>query len=186
MNVWWATFYALFVLFAVSPGPLGLAPAVYGTLIVAMSVGGIVGSLWAAPISRAIGLKNALLIDLIGTVLLVGVPAVTTNLWLVAVANVAAGTGTGIWVVLLSSIRQRLTPNELLGRVYSASRLISWGVLPAAAAVSGVAAELIGIRTVFAIGGLVSIVTLGLFIGMVSEGELEAPVESSAGETAGG
>jgi MFS family permease len=174
MNVWWATFYALFVLFAVAPGPLGLQPAVFGTLIVAMSVGGIAGSLWASPISRRIGLKNALLIDLVGTALLLGIPALTTNPWLVATANIAAGFGTGIWVVLLSSIRQRLTPGALLGRVYSASRLISWGVLPVAAAVSGIAAELVGIRTVFAVGGLASVVSLVTFAFMISDRDLQA------------
>jgi MFS family permease len=179
MNVWWATFYALFVLFAVAPGPLGLAPATYGALIVAMSVGGIVGSLWAARISAVLGVKNALLIDLVGTALLLGVPALTTNPWLVAVANVAAGTGTGIWVVLVSSIRQRMTPDALLGRVYSASRLISWGVLPIGAAVSGIAAELVGIQAVFAVGGLVSVVLLVVFVLAVSDRDLEATTPAS-------
>jgi MFS family permease len=138
-----------------------------------MSIGGIVGSLWASRISRVIGVKNALLIDLVGTALLLGVPALTTNPWLVAVANVAAGTGTGIWVVLVSSIRQRITPDALLGRVYSASRLISWGVLPVGAAASGIAAELVGIQTVFAVGGAVSVVLLVVFMLAVSDRDLQ-------------
>ena len=173
MNVWWATFYALFVLFAVAPGPLGLTPAALGTLIVAMSIGGIVGSLWASRISKAIGPKNALLIDLVGTAFLIGVPALTANPWLVALAMTAAGFGSGIWVVLVASIRQRLTPDPLLGRAYSASRLISWGVLPVAAAVAGITAEFIGIQTVFAIGGLVSAVLLVAFLFLVSNDELQ-------------
>jgi MFS family permease len=172
MNVWWATYYTLIVLFAVAPGPLGLTPAAYGVLIVAMSVGGIVGSLWAARISRAIGVRNALLIDLVGTILLLGAPAFTTNVWLVAGANVAAGVGTGVWVVLVSSIRQRLTPDELLGRVYSASRLISWGVLPLGAAASGIAAELVGIQAAFAVGALVSAGLLVTFVLSMSDLEL--------------
>jgi MFS family permease len=190
MNVWWAAFYALFVLFAVAPGPLGLTPPVYGTLIVAMSIGGICGSLGAGRISRLIGTRNALLIDLVGTILLVGMPAVTSNPWLVAVSNVGAGAGTGIWVVLVSSIRQRLTPDELLGRVYSASRLISWGVLPVAAAASGIAAELLGIRTVYAIGAVVSIGLVVAFLVSVPAGELDRAQERQgsmqAGHTPGG
>lgn len=174
MNVWWATFYALFVLFAVAPGPLGLTPAALGTLIVAMSIGGIVGSLWASRISNVVGAKNALLIDLVGTALLIGVPALTTNPWLVAVAMTAAGFGSGIWVVLVASIRQRLTPDPLLGRAYSASRLISWGVLPIAAAAAGVTAELIGIQSVFAIGGLVSVGLFLAFLLAVSNDELQS------------
>ena len=173
MNVWWAAFAALFVLLAVAPGPLGLTPPAYGSLIVAMSVGGIIGSLWAGRISHTIGVKNALLVDLLGTALLVGVPALTTNIWLVAGACVAAGSGTGIWVVVVASIRQRLTPDSLLGRAYSASRLISWGVLPVAAALSGVAAELVGIQAVFAAGALVSILLVPAFIRLVPARELE-------------
>jgi MFS family permease len=167
----------LFVLFAVAPGPLGLTPPVYGTLIVAMSIGGMCGSLGAGRISRLIGTRNALLIDLVGTILLVGMPAVTSNPWLVAISNVGAGAGTGIWVVLVSSIRQRLTPDELLGRVYSASRLISWGVLPVAAAASGIAAELLGIRTVYAIGAVVSVILVVAFLVSVPAGELDRAQE---------
>jgi hypothetical protein len=104
---------------------------------------------------------------------LVGVPALTTNPWLVAGANVAAGIGAAIWVVLVSSIRQRLTPDPLLGRLYSASRLISWGVLPVGAALGGVAAEFVGIRTVFAVGGLVSIGLLVAFVRIVPARDLQ-------------
>jgi MFS family permease len=182
MNVWWAAWAALFVLFAVAPGPLGLTPAVYGTLLVAMSVGGIAGSLWAGRIGRLLGVRNALLIDLVGTVLLVGVPAVTTEPWLVAIANVGAGFGTGVWLVLVSSIRQRLTPNPLLGRLYSASRLISWGVLPVSAAAAGIAAEFVGIRAVFAVGGVVSLVLAVAFVLLMSSQELESPQPPPAGD----
>ena len=175
MNVWWSTWVALFVLFAVAPGPLGLTPSAYGALLVAMAIGGIAGSMWAGRIAAVIGVKNALLLDLVGTGLLVGIPALTTDPWLVAAANVAAGTGAAIWIVLVSSIRQRLTPAPLLGRLYSASRLISWGVLPFGAAVGGLAAEVVGIRTVFAFGGLASIALLGAFLVLVSDRELEPP-----------
>jgi hypothetical protein len=66
---------------------------------------------------------------------------------------------------------QRLTPEPLLGRVYSASRPISWGVLPVGAAAAGIAAELVGIRTVFALGAIVSVVMLVMFILVVSDRE---------------
>jgi MFS family permease len=173
MNVWWAVWTALFVLFAVAPGPLWLTPAAYGTLVLAMAIGGIAGSIWAGRISRLLGIKNALVLDLFGTALLVGVPAVSTDLWLVVGANVAAGTGAAIWVVLVSSIRQRLTPDPLLGRLYSASRLISWGVLPLGAGLGGLAAEVVGIRTVFAVGGVVSIVLIVAFVFLVPRRDLE-------------
>jgi hypothetical protein len=45
----------------------------------------------------------------------------------------------------------------LLGRVYSASRVISWGVLPVGAALGGLLAEGWGVRAVFVVGGLASV-----------------------------
>jgi MFS family permease len=173
MNVWWAAWIALFVLYAVAPGPLGLSPAGYSALVVAMAVGGIVGSLLAAPIGHLVGLKAALTLDLVGTTLLVGVPALTTNPLLVGAANLAAGVGSAVWVVLVTAIRQRLTPNQLLGRVYSASRLISWGVLPIGAALGGLAAEVVGVRTVFAAGALTSIALLVAFVLLVRDRDLQ-------------
>jgi MFS family permease len=172
MNFWWATFAALFVIFAVAPGPLGLAPAGYGLLVVAMAIGGIAGSLMADRVARTIGVRNALLLDLVGTALLVGVPALTREPAIVALSNVVAGAGAGIWVVLVGTLRQRITPNELLGRVYSASRLVSWGILPVGAAVGGLAAEAFGIQAVFVAGGLVSLAVLGAFLLTVSRQDL--------------
>jgi MFS family permease len=71
-------------------------------------------------------------------------------------------------VIIVSSIRQRLVPGDLLGRVYSASRFVSWGIGPIGALLAGFVAELWGIRTMFAIGGVVSIALLLLFLILIS------------------
>lgn len=175
MNFWWSAWAGVFVLFAVAPGPLGLTPAAYGSMVVAMAIGGIAGSLACDRIARTIGVRNALLLDVIGTALLVGVPALTSSPVVVGLANVGAGVGSAIWIVLVASIRQRRTPNELLGRVYSASRLISWGILPIGAAFGGLAAEIVGIRTVFLAGGVTSIVLAILFVILVPTRDLARP-----------
>ena len=174
LNVWWATWYGLFALHAVAPGPLGLKPPAYGALLVALAIGGIGGSLVAAPLSRRIGMKTTLALDFVGTALLVGVPAITTDPWLVVAGNVVAGAGSAMWIVLVGSIRQRLTPDALLGRLYSASRLIGVGVLPLGAALGGLAAEVVGIETVFGVGALVSVVLLVVFVVTIGEAELTA------------
>lgn len=71
------------------------------------------------------------------------------------------------------SIRQRLVPGELLGRVYSASRFMSWGIGPIGALLAGFVAEVWGIRMMFAIGGVVSIGLLVLFLILISPRMLE-------------
>ena len=177
LNVWWAVWYGLFALHAVAPGPLGLDPPAYGAMLVAMAAGGIAGSLLAGPVSRRIGMKATLALDFVGTTLLVGVPAITTNPWLVTAGTVVAGVGSAMWIVLVGSIRQRLTPDALLGRLYSASRLIGVGVLPIGAGLGGIAAEILGIETVFAVGALVSVVLLATFVVTVRDAELMAGKE---------
>ena len=174
LNLWWAGWYALFALHAVAPGPIGLEPPAYGAMLAAMAVGGIGGSLAAGPVSRRLGTKATLALDFVGTALLVGVPAITTNPWLVAAGSVVAGAGSAMWIVLVASIRQRLTPDALLGRLYSASRLIGVGVLPIGAALGGIAAEIVGIETVFGFGAVVSVVLLVVFVVTIREADLTA------------
>jgi len=181
MNVWWSAWFPLFVVFAVAPDPvgLGLAEYEYGLIITAMAVGGVLGSLVADRLRRTIGLRLSLLIDFAGTALLVGVPGLTGNPVLLGASVFLAGLGSGVWVVLVSSLRQSLVPDRLLGRVYSASRLISWGVLPLGAGLGGLLAEVIGIRSVFLVGGVVSLGLLVAFAVSTSAAQLRAAAELS-------
>lgn len=165
MNLFWASWGALLVLYAVAPGPMDLNEVGYGLLLTAMAIGGVLGSVLCETIRKKIGTRNALTLDFLGTILLVGTPALTTNAWAVGMAALLAGFGASIWVVLVSTIRQRVVPNALLGRVYSASRFISWGVGPVGAIAAAFVAEVWGIRTVFAVGGITGI---GLILGFLA------------------
>lgn len=164
MNLFWAGWGALFVLYSVKPGPMRLTEFEYGMLLTGMAIGGLLGSVLCERIHKSIGTRNALILDFLGTMLLVGIPALTTNVWAVGIAVFVAGFGASIWVILVASIRQQVAPNFLLGRVYSASRFISWGVGPLGAALAAMIAELWGIRVMFAAGGLACIGLLLLFL----------------------
>lgn len=165
MNVVWAAWTALFVVYAVRPGPLDLTPAQYGFLLTAMAVGGLLASTTADVLRRRFGAGRLLVADAAGTVLLVAPAAVGAPLWVVAAGAVVAGSGASIWRILVATIRQDLTPPDLLGRTYSASRVVSWGVLPLAAALSGVAAELWGVQAVF---GISTVLAVGVLIAFVT------------------
>ena len=173
MNLFWSGWGALIVLYAVRPGPMELSEFQYGIFLTAMAIGGLLGSVVCERLQKRLGTRNALALDFVGTILLVGVPALTTNPLAVGAAAFFAGMGATIWVILVSSIRQRLVPGELLGRVYSASRFISWGIGPIGALLAGFVAEVWGIRTMFAIGGIVSIGLLLLFLSLISPRMLE-------------
>ena len=173
MNLFWAGWAGLFVLYAVAPGPMRLSEFEYGLLLTAMATGGLLGSMLCDRIQKSIGTRNALVLDFLGTIALVGAPALTANALTVGAATFLAGFGASIWVILVATIRQRVVPNHLLGRVYSANRFISGGVGPFGVILAALVAEIFGIRAMFAIGGIASVCTLILFLGSFSDGTFD-------------
>ncbi len=68
------------------------------------------------------------------------------------------------WVnVSLTTMRQRLTPPELLGRVIAASRTLAWLGLPLGAAIGGMIAGLVGVIPVY-VGGSVLVLAIATFL----------------------
>lgn len=66
-----------------------------------------------------------------------------------------------MWNVITVSLRQRITPDHLLGRVNAGYRLFAWGTMPIGALLGGVVAEVFGLRAVFI---LAAVTTLGLVL----------------------
>lgn len=80
--------------------------------------------------------------------------ALTTTSWVAISSYFLLGTGTGLWIALNTTIRQRITPARLLGRMSAVYRFVSWGVVPFGAALGGVLARWFTLTTPFYIGGL--------------------------------
>ena len=57
------------------------------------------------------------------------------------------------------SLRQRVTPDRLLGRLNSGYRLVAWGSRPLGALAGGVLAQTLGLRAVFVV---MTVLTLSL------------------------
>lgn len=77
--------------------------------------------------------------------------AVSQSMWAVIPSGVAMMGVT--WVnVSLATLRQRLTPPQLLGRVIAASRTLAFAGIPAGAAVGGIVAGTIGVVPVYVVG----------------------------------
>jgi MFS family permease len=151
MNLAWAAWTALFVLYAVAPGPLGLTPAQYGLLLTAMALGGLLAAPLVDPLTRRLGVRTVLLLDLIGTLALVAPPAAGLGVLPVAAGVIAAGAGATVWRAVAATVRQNLVDEQLMGRVYAASRFLSWGVLPAGASAAGLLAQTAGTRATLAV-----------------------------------
>jgi hypothetical protein len=167
MNLLWAAWEALIVVHALDAGDgMGLSEGGYGVLLTVMALGGLAGSLGAEALTRLLGTRLVLALDLVGTVLLVAVPGLTTNVVVTGFAILVGGVGSAVWRVVVATLRQDLVDDDLLGRVYSASRTLSFGALPFGAALAGVAAEVVGVRATFLAAGVLA--SLLLVAGMAA------------------
>ena len=130
------------------PGPLGLSEFGYGILLTFLAAGSLAGSLLAPRAERALGRHRVLLLSVVLSSAPLALMA-TANVVVVAAAGVVEGVGVMLWNVITVSLRQRVVPNHLLGRLNSAYRLLAWGTMPIGAALGGVLAEAFGIRVLF-------------------------------------
>ncbi|MFI6900727.1 MFS transporter [Nonomuraea sp. NPDC050394] len=149
---------AVLVLYAT--GPMRLPEAGYGLLLGTIAAGSLVGSLTGAWLERRLGRTRTLLLALPAGAVLIGVPAATTSPYLVGAGFFVGGIGIVVANVVMVSLRQRITPDAMLGRVNSCYRLIAWGTMPLGAIAGGLLAQQIGLRPLFAVMALVALTGL--------------------------
>ncbi|MEU0491278.1 MFS transporter [Nocardiopsis sp. NPDC006139] len=169
--------FAVFVLYAVGPdSPMGLTEPAYGVLLTTSALGVILGSLTASRVVGLLGRSLSMRVSAVTFVVLVGVPALTADPYLVGAGFFVGGLGIAVWNVTTVSLRQRITPDHLLGRLNSGYRLLAWGTMPLGAAAGGVIAQFAGLTWVFASMGALSAVVLVwlLFIGDADMDRAEA------------
>lgn len=181
-NLAFAAQGSVFVLFAVAPGPMGLSESGFGLLFATWAVGGLVGSWVAAPAERLLGRAWVLTASVVAGSAGLVVPVVTAAFVPVAVSGIVMGVAMVCWNVVTVSLRQRITPDHLLGRLNAGYRLLGWGTMPVGAALGGLVAEFAGVRTAFAVSAVLNAtVLLGRFV--VTDkamAEAEAAVDEAA------
>lgn len=184
MNLASAATQAIFVLYAVAPGPLGLSEPLFGVLLTSFAIGSLAGSLLADRVERRIGRQAVLLIAIVASAVSLAVPGMTTNPFLVGASFAIAGVFLVMWNVITVSLRQRIVPDALLGRVNSAYRLFAWGTQPLGALLGGVIGQVFGLPAVFLLAGALTLL-LVLVRGGISEREIaRAEAEGTAAPAA--
>lgn len=148
---------AVFVLFALDSVHMDLDAFGYGVLMTGIAAGAIAGAVSEPALERRLGRSNVLFLTVIGTTASMLVPALTGNPVAVFVALAIAGTMMMWWNVITVSLRQRITPDRLLGRVNASYRLFAWGAMPIGALLGGLIAEAFGIVSVFVVAGLANL-----------------------------
>jgi MFS family permease len=158
-----AAAFSVLVLFAVTPGPMGLSEAGYGVLLATLGVGSLLGTWLAVPAERRLGRVRTLVVSVVLTGASLLVPAVTTSPVVVGASFVVSGVAIVLWNVVTVSLRQRITPDRLLGRMNAAYRLVGWGTMPIGAVLGGFLAEALGLRATFAVAAACTLAVLAGF-----------------------
>lgn len=140
--------FTMLPLYAIST--MNLSPQVYGVLIASTAVGSLLGSLLAERVERWLGRARVLPLTFVISAVTIAVPTVTTNPVTVGIGLFTGSAGVMVANIVMVSLRQRITPDRLLGRLNSAHRLVAWGSKPLGAALGGAVAATIGVRPVFA------------------------------------
>lgn len=179
MNLSSAGAFAVFVLYAVAPGPMGLDEVGFGLLTTAAAVGSLAGSMVVERVERRLGRARLLTLAVLVSGAGIAVPGLTASPWLVGAAFAVTGMAAVMWNVVTVSLRQRIVPDGLLGRVNASYRLLAWGSQPLGALLGGLVGELLGLRAVFLAAGVLTVL-LVLARRVVTDAAIDAAEQPAA------
>lgn len=110
-NLGTSAMFAVCVLYAVGPdSAVGLSEPGFGVLLTALAIGTFIGTFGAEPLDRLLGRQLTLTVMLVAGGVMLAVPAITTNVWVVATFFAIGGITIVIGNVVMVSLRQRVTP----------------------------------------------------------------------------
>jgi MFS family permease len=129
----------------------------FGWLVAIYAVGGVIGALLAPRFSKRIPIFAGLLASmLISSVAIVAFGVFGTFIP-VAIAATVLGLASTWWNVLTITLRQRIVPAALLGRVTSVYRMVAFCAAPLGAVAAGLLAHSTNLRTPYVVMGLVQL-----------------------------
>jgi predicted MFS family arabinose efflux permease len=185
MNLASSAAFAIFVLYAIRPAPLGmgLSEPEFGVLLTTGALGSVAGSIYAGRLVKRFGRARLLVAAITASAISTAMPAFTPNAFVVGASFVIGGSAAVVWNVITVSFRQAIIPDRLLGRVNSVYRLLAWGTQPIGALLGGVLGELFGLPIVFAVGGFLILLLL-LARSVLNDAVLDAAEAEAEAEAA--
>ncbi|WP_437003737.1 MFS transporter [Streptomyces sp. enrichment culture] len=159
---------------------LGLGDIGYGLLLSSTAVGAFLGSFLSSSISKRIQVGSMRCVGMSVEGLAVVGLGLTRSPWVAGAMMAVIGFSMSVQIVIVGSLRQRLAPPEIRGRVLSASRLISLAGAPFGGVLGGYLAGEFGLSTPFVIGGLLMVlVALATLPALSNRSIREAAEEAS-------
>src|SRR5580700_3445529 len=132
----------------------------YGLLWTAAAVGSVLGGLVNPAITRRLGLLTSLIVAMAAFAVLDAGIGLAPDFAAAAALMACNGFFVTMWNVVTVTMRQRIVPAELLGRVNSVYRMLGWGLMPLGALAGGFIAHAAGLRAAYIVGGVLSGVAL--------------------------
>ena len=148
---------------------LGLEPWVFGLVLSVGSIGGLFGAIATPWVTRRAGEGTSLSIAAVGFGVAILVLPLAGAFPAIAVPILILGTFLESFLVLLYNItqvtmRQRLCPPRLLGRMNASIRFVVWGVMPIASLLAGVLGSTIGTLPTMWIGAFGTFLSAGFVL----------------------
>jgi len=142
-NVTWAAPWGILVLYATEH--LGMGPVGFGALTTASAIGGLLGTLSFGWLERHVSFATIMKVCLSLEVLMHLAFALTTNGVVALVIMFGFGAYAFVWGTISTTVRQRLVPHELQGRVGSVNMVGVFGGMVLGQALGGVLAQTWGL-----------------------------------------
>jgi MFS family permease len=141
-------------------GELHLSARGYGLLLAGAATGNVAGGLINGRIVARTGALPALLVSLVANVILFGAIGFSPDALVAGALLGASGFVTALWTIVSVSLRQQIVPAELRGRVNSAYRMLTAGLMPFGALAGGLVARELGVRAAYPVAGLIRAIAL--------------------------
>ncbi|WP_181905872.1 MFS transporter [Microbacterium bovistercoris] len=142
-NITWAAPWGVLVLYATEH--LGMGPVGYGALTTASALGGLLATGSFGWLERHVSFATLMRVCLTLEVLMHLAMALTTTGWVALVILFVFGAYAFVWGTISTTVRQRLVPHELQGRVGSVNMVGVFGGMVLGQALGGVIAQFWGL-----------------------------------------
>lgn len=142
-NITWAAPWGVLVLYATEH--LQMGPVGYGALTTASAIGGLLSTLSFGWLERRFSFKALMRVCLTAEVLMHLAFALTTSGAVAFVIMFAFGAYAFVWGTISTTVRQRLVPHDLQGRIASVNMVGVFGGLVIGQALGGVIAQVWGL-----------------------------------------
>ncbi|MGI6878158.1 MFS transporter [Microbacterium sp. gxy059] len=157
-----SAWFAIFVIYA--EDRLGLGPAAFGGLLAVGAAGGLLGSLLAERLIRWLGYRIVVVGTIAAAAVTPGILLLAPSIWAAAAVVLVTSAGFGAFNVATVSLRHRLTPDALRGRVIAASRTIVLGAGASGALIGGAAGSAFGLDAPFVLAAALGLLALAVWV----------------------